>query len=304
MAGPNLAITKGISAQAVRTIPAAWDAQWFKRFITDHMQKADYRNATAGNGITITGTEQGGGTISAGGTLTSPVIIPAPAAAGAALTVNGIAGSSTAIFVSGSSPTSSVSDVVIERAGSTANAVGEGPCINLYDTANTTSTVLQNSGGQSELWQYNGSWNQVWKNDASGNFSFTNSGYTYVNSGSFIVQQAGQFRNSGNTGFAGAGMEIAYYPAGGFGYILAYNRTSNVYLPVQIQGTSISFLPNNVARLVLGATQSVQSAYNFSGSLASASATAGSSSALPTAPAGYWTIQINGGNVKIPYYNN
>lgn len=33
------------------------------------------------------------------------------------------------------------------------------------------------------------------------------------------------------------------------------------------------------------------------------SATAGSASALPTAPAGYWIVNIPGvGNVKLPYY--
>lgn len=73
--GPNIPVTKGLHMQAVRSIPDKWDPQWFKRFIANHMQKADFRNATAGNGISITGTEQGGGTIALSGTMTGPITI-------------------------------------------------------------------------------------------------------------------------------------------------------------------------------------------------------------------------------------
>jgi len=208
VAGPNIPVTKGISAQAVRSIPNDWDAQWFKRFITDHMQKADYRNATAGNGITITGTEQGGGTISSGGTLTSPVVIPAPATSSAALTVQG----------------------------------------------STISSGIQVIG--------------------------------YV-----------------STGFTGQGVELGF--TGGTGYLQAYDRTNSVSLPLTLTATTMTFSPGGgVARLTLGATASVQSAYNFAGSAVATSATAGGSSALPATPLGYWQIEINGVNVKIPYYNN
>lgn len=60
-------IPPGISSNAVRNIPDKWSQIWFRRFITDHLKNADFRNAIAGTGITITGTEQQQGTISATG---------------------------------------------------------------------------------------------------------------------------------------------------------------------------------------------------------------------------------------------
>lgn len=54
----NLNIPKGINGNAIRSIAEKWSTQWFRRFITDHLQNADYRNANTGPGITITGTEQ------------------------------------------------------------------------------------------------------------------------------------------------------------------------------------------------------------------------------------------------------
>lgn len=65
--GPNLSVPQGLNSTAVRSIPQGWDPQWFSRFITNYLQKADYRNATAGPGISITGTVQSGGTISCTG---------------------------------------------------------------------------------------------------------------------------------------------------------------------------------------------------------------------------------------------
>ncbi len=67
MAGPIPPVPAGISSNAVRNIPQEWSAQWFRRFITDHLKNADFRNAIQGSGITITGTEQQQGTISATG---------------------------------------------------------------------------------------------------------------------------------------------------------------------------------------------------------------------------------------------
>ena len=65
MANP-LPVKMGISSGAVRNIPQDWDAGWFRKFITHHMQNMDIRNTIAGPGITITGTEQQPGTISVG----------------------------------------------------------------------------------------------------------------------------------------------------------------------------------------------------------------------------------------------
>lgn len=50
----NLPVKRGLSANTVRHIPQQWDPNWFRRFITDHMQNADTRNAIPGPGISIT----------------------------------------------------------------------------------------------------------------------------------------------------------------------------------------------------------------------------------------------------------
>ena len=86
--------------------------------------------------------------------------IPAPSA-GAALTVSGVSGNNICILVSGNGAATVSADVAIERAGSTVNAVQEGPNLVIFDTTNATQTVIQNSGGQTEIWQYNGSFSQI-----------------------------------------------------------------------------------------------------------------------------------------------
>jgi len=91
---------------------------------------------------------------------------------GTALIVNGFAGAAALSIVSGSTATTGTSDLSVNRAGGTANAVLEGPNIQLNDTTNTTSTALQNSGGQTELWQYNsGAWHQPLKISNVGAFT-------------------------------------------------------------------------------------------------------------------------------------
>lgn len=82
MANP-LPVKMGISSGAVRNIPTEWSAEWFRRFITHHMQNMDIRNTIAGTGITITGTEQQPGTISAGSAAVATANLPATPFAGA-----------------------------------------------------------------------------------------------------------------------------------------------------------------------------------------------------------------------------
>lgn len=57
------------------------------------------------------------------------------------------------IVISGNSPTTGNADVTVQRAGSTAGAFAEGPNIQLVDSVASTFTVLQQSGGNTELWQ-------------------------------------------------------------------------------------------------------------------------------------------------------
>jgi hypothetical protein len=91
--------------------------------------------------------------------LSSPVVIPTPAA-GTALTVSNVAGSPVAHFTS---VNTSTSDIEVFRSSSTANLVGAGANLVLQDSGATTATMLQHAGGQTELWQFNGSWSQIFK---------------------------------------------------------------------------------------------------------------------------------------------
>lgn len=80
------------------------------------------------------------------------------------LTVTGATGNATSLVINSSQgATNTAGDIVVNRAGSTANAVAEGPNLELWDTSATTVTNLQQSGGQTELWQFNGSWAQIFK---------------------------------------------------------------------------------------------------------------------------------------------
>lgn len=56
MSNTRQTVPPGISASSVKNIPKDWNAQWFRDFITQYLQHGDTRNATAGAGISITGT--------------------------------------------------------------------------------------------------------------------------------------------------------------------------------------------------------------------------------------------------------
>ncbi len=89
------------------------------------------------------------------------VSIAAPST-GSALQVNGLSGSYIVQLVSGTPGTTSFPDLNVSRAGSTANTIQQGPNLVLQDSASSTYTTIQQSGGQTEIWQYNGgSWRQA-----------------------------------------------------------------------------------------------------------------------------------------------
>lgn len=66
---------------------------------------------------------------------------------------------------SASATSSAAPDLLITRVSTTGNSHGLGASVGLEDLAGlTTETLFQQSGGQTELWQYNGSsWTQVFK---------------------------------------------------------------------------------------------------------------------------------------------
>lgn len=96
---------------------------------------------------------------------TGAITLAAPSS-NSTLTINGVNTAVALVVVSGLSGVTGGTDTSIRRAGSTANAVQQGPTLGLTDTTATTATALQHSGGQTELWQTqnNGAtWNQVLK---------------------------------------------------------------------------------------------------------------------------------------------
>jgi hypothetical protein len=66
------------------------------------------------------------------------------------------------LLESGNTATQSSVDFVIRRAGSTASQLAQGPSLQLADSTNSYSNILQTSGGQFEIWQLvSGTWYQT-----------------------------------------------------------------------------------------------------------------------------------------------
>lgn len=103
---------------------------------------------TFSNPITVNG---------AGSSLKGGVTVTAPAS-GVGFTANGVSGSAATKIVSGSSATTAANDLEIDRSGSTAGSVGEGPNIVLNDTTNTHDTAIQQAGNRTEFWKFGTSW--------------------------------------------------------------------------------------------------------------------------------------------------
>lgn len=99
------------------------------------------------------------------------VTVNAPSS-GASLSIAGVSNTSTVLISSNATSAQNVTDLNIQRAnGSTINTLGAGCGLGLQDTANSNATRLQNSGGQTELWQANSSvFSQIWKITTTGGF--------------------------------------------------------------------------------------------------------------------------------------
>jgi hypothetical protein len=95
-------------------------------------------------------------TISTSGNMTS-----AAPTSGISLSLTGFANSSVLSVTSGSAGNVSVPDFLVNRGGSTANTIEQGPSLQLFDTGASTASAMQHSGGQTEFWQFNGSWVQT-----------------------------------------------------------------------------------------------------------------------------------------------
>jgi hypothetical protein len=184
-----LATKPGINGANTLSIPKTWDATWFRSFIANSLKGADVRNAVGTNGISITGNIASPyGTIAIGA---GPIVIPATAGQ-VTLTVDGAPAQPSISVVSGNTTQSTPDIQVLRASDGTANAVAAGPNIILESTTPTFyATSLQNSGGQTELWQYNGGWHQVLYVDTSNIVHFNASGA--AGSGAAGSVQSGTF---------------------------------------------------------------------------------------------------------------
>ena len=136
--------------------------------------------------LSVTDDATVGGTLGVSGatTIDNNVSISS-AAAGSALAVTGPANTPVLNVSQNDTGTDTGVGIQIYRGGSTANAVAQGANIRLEDSMANTYTLLQQSGGQTEIWQYNGAWNQLafWNTDLGLTLNAASSGYTLTVNG-------------------------------------------------------------------------------------------------------------------------
>lgn len=180
--------------------------------------------------------------------------------AGIGVTVNG-AGASPALQInSGSNASQATADIFLTRVGSTANMVAQGPNLELQDTGATTSSLVQHSGGQTEFWQYNGSWQRPlyfgtnWglvvgsPSGGSEGFGTINTGALYINGSpvSAVSQSSGTGTLTNTSGCTST-------PAGALSYVVtgqiaSVTVTGNVLCQATGSSASINYsgLPSAV----------------------------------------------------------
>ena len=175
-------------------------------------------------------------------TFSGNVVINAPAS-GDALAATGLAGARVADFFSSSSATTTAADVFIQRAGSTVNALAQGPNLQLNDSTNGTASLWQHSGGQTELWQDNGSWVQALYVDASHNLNVPN--------GNIRASTAGR----GFSVKTGSNAKVGTGNIGATGTVSLSNTsvTANSFIFCQYQGLGvIGTTPTEVSSVTAG----------------------------------------------------
>lgn len=79
---------------------------------------------------------------------------------GSTITLGGAGGAIAMTVNTGNRSGNNTTDLLVTRGSSGRNSVAIGPNITLSDLEGGTESVLQQSGGQTEFWQYNGSWVQ------------------------------------------------------------------------------------------------------------------------------------------------
>lgn len=184
----NLKPRPGLSAPLVNSIPTGWDAQWFRRWITDFLNTLQIASGVSqiipGSGIAVS---PAGGTgavtisIGASGVITSVVgtaneiavsivgtvaalsfpanvIFPAPAS-GETVVINGTSTTLSVLEVANPN-VSSAATIRITAPVGTANTLAAGGSVGISNGTNSGS-IWQSSGNQTEFWQFNSGWAQI-----------------------------------------------------------------------------------------------------------------------------------------------
>ena len=114
-----------------------------------------YQADLAIDGTQVSGSMDLAGTLTIGGatTLNSTIQI-GPPAGGTAVNILGVANTNNVVIAQGDTGIDTGSGLLISRYGSTANSYAVGPNLLLHDASENTASVLQQSGGQTELWTY------------------------------------------------------------------------------------------------------------------------------------------------------
>lgn len=178
--------------------------------------------------VSLTG---GKWTINAAGNL-----VGAGPTSGIALSMTGFASQAIMSLNSGSAFNVSIADFIINRNGTTANVISQGPNVELFDSNATTGTVLQHSGAQSEFWQFNGSWVQQWRVTSGSLFQARDQGGTMQDVGWRDLPANVQNGNYGLV-LADRGKIIINTTGGPFTYTIPAN--ASVAYPV---GTVLTFM--------------------------------------------------------------
>jgi hypothetical protein len=226
-----------------------------------------YPNATALTGTERILADQAGGTVNvtpaqlSAFTLTGPATVTAPASAVPTLILSGTSTATMLQVNSANGATQGTVDAVVVRSsGSTANALAQGANWELADTINSSASLWQNSGGQTEVWQENTTWHQLafWNTNRGLTLNAPASGAGLSVTGS-ANGYAGQFLSNGTSGQSfglkvnggttsadaalsvnsNGGTTSFLYAAGDGGVIVGNNLTSPGAQNLKIMGTAL-----------------------------------------------------------------
>lgn len=239
--GVGIAVNALNNQKAATFAGGATSAQSFGVYIDAGTTSADYpifvqNHAASATFFEIFGDGHGtlGPSSSLGFSWTSAgVITIAAPTSGIALSTSGSSGSVIGKFISGSSATTASNDVEIDRAGSTANSITEGPNLVLNDTTNTHAAAIQLSGNQLEFWKFGSSWVQE----------------AYFGASNGLVVSGGVTPGGGDEGAGTINVSGGYWWSGVQGFMAksaSFSCTSSSCTSLEVYGVSSSATRNSI----------------------------------------------------------